>query len=396
MSIGMRELRLKKNEERRINAGHLWIYSNEVARETPLKSFEPGELVRIFASNGKALGTGYVNPNSLICARVVSRDVSRVLDVSLMVERIRRALALREMLYDQPYYRLVFGESDGLPGLVVDRFADVLVVQLNTAGMQARDAEVLEALQTVLQPSGVLWRNDSSIRSFEGLSTFVRVASGEVPDVVELIENGARFEAPLVDGQKTGWFYDQRANRQQMVKWVEGRRVLDVFSYVGGWGIQALLAGAAKAVCVDSSSLALGHARASAELNEVGDRFAILDGDAFTLLKDLKAMGNRFGVVVIDPPAFIKRKKDLKEGQKAYRRINQLAMGLLDPGGILISCSCSHHLQFDDLRGVLNKASMSAKREIQLLERGQQPPDHPIHPAIWETEYLKSVTARVL
>ncbi len=396
MSIGMRELRLKKNEERRINAGHLWIYSNEVARETPLKSFEPGELVRIFASNGKALGTGYVNPNSLICARVVSRDVSRVLDVSLMVERIRRALALREMLYDQPYYRLVFGESDGLPGLVVDRFADVLVVQLNTAGMQARDAEVLEALQTVLQPSGVLWRNDSSIRSFEGLSTFVRVASGEVPDVVELIENGARFEAPLVDGQKTGWFYDQRANRQQMVKWVEGRRVLDVFSYVGGWGIQALLAGAAKAVCVDSSSLALGHARASAELNEVGDRFAILDGDAFTLLKDLKAMGNRFGVVVIDPPAFIKRKKDLKEGQKAYRRINQLAMGLLDPGGILISCSCSHHLQFDDLRGVLNKASMSAEREIQLLERGQQPPDHPIHPAIWETEYLKSVTARVL
>ena len=396
MSIGMRELRLKKNEERRINAGHLWIYSNEVARETSLKSFEPGELVRIFASNGKALGTGYVNPNSLICARLVSRDVNRVLDVSLMEERIRRALALREMLYDQPYYRLVFGESDGLPGLVVDRFADVLVVQLNTAGMQAREAEVLEALQTVLKPTGVLWRNDSSIRSFEGLSTFVRVASGEVPDVVELIENGARFEAPLVAGQKTGWFYDQRANRQQMAKWVEGRRVLDVFSYVGGWGIQALLAGAAKAVCVDSSSLALGHARKSAELNEVGDRFAILDGDAFTLLKDLKAMGNRFDVVVIDPPAFIKRKKDLKEGQQAYRRINQLAMGLIEPGGILISCSCSHHLQFDDLRGVLNKASMGAKREIQLLERGQQPPDHPVHPAIWETEYLKSVTARVL
>ena len=396
MSVGLQELKLKKNEERRLKAGHLWIYSNEVARETPLKGFEPGELVRIIASNGSPIGTGYVNPHSLIAARLVSRDINTVLDCDLIEARVRRALELRELLYDKPFYRLVFGESDGLPGLVVDRFGDVLAVQLNTAGMQAREAEVLEALDRVVKPKGVLWRNDSSIRSFEGLPTFVRVAAGEVPDVVQLEENGAKFEAPLVDGQKTGWFYDQRANRAQMAKWAEGRRVLDVFSYIGGWGIQALMAGASKAVCVDGSSLALGHAKASAELNGVGDRFAILEGDAFTLLKDLKAMGNRFDLVVVDPPAFIKRKKDVKEGQQAYRRINQLAMGLLDPGGLLISCSCSHHLPFDDLRGVLNKAAIGAKREIQLLERGQQPPDHPVHPAIWETEYLKSVTARVL
>ena len=232
-------LRLKKNEERRIRAGHLWVYSNEVdTKATPLKQFEAGQQVQLLAHNGKSLGNGYVNPNSLICARLVSRDPNHVLDRSLLVHRLNVALSLREQLFEQPFYRLAYAESDQLPGLVIDRYADTCVVQCTTAGMEAVREQVLEALDKVLRPAGTLLRADSSIRKLEGLDSYQQVI-GNVPEELTVKEHGLSFSVSLREGQKTGWFYDQRLNRARLRNYVRGKRVLDVFSYAGAWGLQA-------------------------------------------------------------------------------------------------------------------------------------------------------------
>ncbi|MGD8937379.1 MAG: class I SAM-dependent methyltransferase, partial [Thiogranum sp.] len=250
-------LRLKKNEERRLRAGHLWVYSNEVdIAATPLKAFAPGQQVQLLAHSGKSLGNAYVNPNSLICARLVSRDARFLLDRSLLVHRLNVALALRERLFDRPFYRLVYGEADQLPGLVIDRYDEVCVVQCTTAGMEAVKEQVLEALDKVLRPSGILWRADSPVRKLEGLDSY-RDVHGVVPDQTDIVEHGVRFSVSLLEGQKTGWFYDQRMNRARLRDYVPGRRVLDVFSYVGAWGVQAAAAGAGAVVCVDGSENAV-------------------------------------------------------------------------------------------------------------------------------------------
>lgn len=389
-------LRLKKNEERRLRAGHLWVYSNEVdTARTPLTAFAPGQPVLIEAANGKALGNGYVNPHSLICARLVSRDPTHALGRSLLVHRLNVALALRERLYAQPYYRLVHGEGDALPGLVVDRYGDVLVVQFTTAGMeQARDA-VLDALHKVCKPAGVLLRNDSPIRALEGLHNYVEVI-GAVPDQIELDENGTRFRVSVQAGQKTGWFYDQRENRARLARYVRDMRVLDLFSYVGGWGVQAACAGAREVVCVDASQDALAQVAVNAELNGVQGRVHTRKGDAFDVLRELREAREHFDVVVLDPPAFIKRKKDVKAGIEAYQRINQQAMQVLARDGILVSASCSYHLEAETLQQTVLAAARHIDRSVQILERGRQGADHPVHAAIPETEYLKALYCRIL
>lgn len=389
-------LRLKKNEERRLRAGHLWVYSNEVdTARTPLTAFTPGQPVMIEAANGKVLGTGYVNPHSLICARLVSRDPAHALGRSLLVHRLNVALALRERLYAQPYYRLVHGEGDALPGLVVDRYGDVLVVQFTTAGMeQARDA-VIDALQKVCKPAGILLRNDSPIRAMEGLHNYVEVI-GTVPEQIELEENGVRFRVSVQAGQKTGWFYDQRENRARLARYVKDMRVLDLFSYVGGWGVQAACAGAREVVCVDASQEALAQVAVNAGLNGVQDRVQTRKGDAFDVLRELREAREHFDVVVLDPPAFIKRKKDAKAGIEAYQRINTQAMQVLARDGILVSASCSYHLEAETLQQVVLAAARHLDRSVQILERGRQGADHPVHAAIPETEYLKALYCRVL
>ncbi|MBW3569469.1 MAG: class I SAM-dependent rRNA methyltransferase [Gemmatimonadetes bacterium] len=388
-------LRLKKNEDRRLRAGHLWVFSNEVdVSATPLTAFDPGAMAQVQDARGAPLGTAYVNPRSLIAARLVSRQRHRVLDGDLLRRRIGRALALRDALFDRPFYRLVYGEGDGLPGLVVDRFGSVLVAQVTTAGMERVIDDVVQALRETVGPTGILLRNDTSGRALEGLESYVRTAAGEVPEVLEVEENGVRFHAP-VTGQKTGWFYDHRMNRARMAAYARGRRVLDVFSYVGGWGVQAAAAGAARVTCVDASAPALEFVSRSAELNGVADRVVTRRADAFDALMRLGADGERFGVVVLDPPAFIKRKKDLKAGEEAYRRANQLAMELLEPDGILVSASCSYHMPREGLQGAMLRASRRLGRDLQVLEEGHQGPDHPIHPAIPETAYLKAFIARV-
>ena len=394
-STNLPVLFLKRNEDRRLSAGHLWVYSNEVdTSKSPLAGFEPGSLAVIQSAAGKTLGAGYVNPRSLICARLLTRRPRAAIDAGFFERRLRSALSLRESLFEQPYYRLVFGESDGLPGLVVDRYGSVLVVQITTAGMEAMRDLLLEALDRVLSPTGILLRNDSSVRVLEGLSQETEVI-GAVPDTVVLTEGGVQFEVPLGAGQKTGWFYDQRSNRQAMHKYVKDKQVLDVFSYIGAWGLQAAVAGAAGVCCVDSSPVAQAFMEKNIAANGLADNVRLENGDAFDVLKALQGTDQRFDVVIVDPPAFIKRRKDIKSGEQGYGRLNRLALKLLAPDGILISCSCSMHLSEERLQHIVHQSAGKMGRQVQILERGFQCMDHPVHPAIAETAYLKALFCRV-
>ena len=393
--LALPELRLKPREGRRLSAGHLWVFSNEVDTDrTPLSGFAPGALCRVIGDRDHFLGYAYVNPHALICARILGRDARYPPGKSLLVHRLQVALALRERLYPRPFYRLAHGESDGLPGLVLDRYGDVVVGQAGTAGMESLKAEIVAAVEQVIAPRAMVWKNDSGARELEGLPSYVEAALGEAPDHVEVEENGVRFRVPMGAGQKTGWFYDQAGNRAAFLKYVAGKRVLDVFSYLGAWGLAAVRAGAAEVVCVDSSAPALELLQASAEAN--GLAVATRRGDAFDVLAALREAGERFDVVVVDPPAFIKRRRDIPKGQAAYRKLNQLAMQLLPRDGILVSCSCSHHLAQDDLIGAIQQAGRHVERFVQIVEVGGHAPDHPIHPAIPETRYLKALTCRVV
>lgn len=389
-------LRLKKNEERRLKQGHLWIFSNEIDNQiTPLKAFSAGQTVVIEAANGKPIGVGYVNPNTLICARLLSRNPKTVLNTQFLKRRIQAAQSLRELNFDEPYYRLVFGESDGLPGLVIDRFGDVFAVQITTAGMESVKDSIVEVLENLYQPQAVVLRNDSKSREVEGLPLYEEVVSGTLPEELVIRENGAQFVIPVEGGQKTGWFYDHRMARKRLQSMVEGKRVLDVFSYLGGWGIQAAMAGAESVTCVDASELAIDGVERNAELNGVSDKMTLIQGNAFDVMNALRLEAEKFDVIIVDPPAFVKRKKDLKQGAEGYRRINELAMRLLNPDGILVSASCSHHMERDHLLTQIQSAARHIDRSVQLFDQAHQAPDHPVHPAIPETEYLKTFFCRV-
>ncbi len=391
-----RQLRLKKREERRLKTGHLWVYSNEVdVKTTPLTELVPGEQLQIADYRGNALGCAYANPNSLICARLFSHQENVTLDAALIRRRLERALKFRHELFAAPHYRLVYGESDGLPGLVVDRFDTILVVQITTVGMDVLRETILEVLETLLKPSVIYLRNDSSARELEGLERYTEVVKGELPGQIELIENKVRFQVPLAESQKTGWYFDHRLNRLRCQAYAPGKRVLDVFSYVGAWGVQALHAGASEVICVDSSDEYLQVAQANARaIKEQG--LTTLGGDAFEVLRQLHEEGERFDIVVLDPPAFIKRRKDMKEGELAYRRINRLAMRLLNEDGLLISASCSYHLGRRKLLDNIRRAAHKLEQEVQVLEQGHQGPDHPVHAAMPETDYLKAYFCRLL
>lgn len=395
MSIA--NLRLKKNEEKRIKSGHLWIYSNEVdTQQTPLKSFEVGQQVLIETSSGKALGVGYINPHNLLCARLVNRDYKRPIDKSFFVHRTKIALSLRERLYNKPFYRLIYGESDGMPGLIVDRFGDHLVVQITTAGMELLKSEIVDALQKVIKPESILLRNDSKARAAESLSSEIEQAVGSTPQQLKIEENGTLFEIYPHSGQKTGWFYDHRVSRQQIARYVQGKRVLDVFSYIGAFGIQMANAGAEEVWCIDISAKALDELEHNGKLNQVDEKITCVEGDAYTAMKELKLQGQQFDVVIVDPPAFIKKKKDHKAGLNAYRKVNEMAMRLLSKDGILLSASCSMHLKSNELQETLRSCGRHLDKTVQILEQCHQAPDHPIHPSIEETSYIKGFICRVL
>jgi 23S rRNA (cytosine1962-C5)-methyltransferase len=387
------ELKLKRREDRRLRVGHLWIYSNEVdVGATPLNAFEPGDLVRIVSDSGRFLGYAGVNPHSLIAARIIGRDVDAPPGRALITRRLRTAAALRNRLYPEGHYRLCFGEADALPGLVIDRFGEYFVCQAGTATMERMKGEVLDVLRREFGPAGVLWRNDGAARLAEGLGLYVELASGAVPEEVTVVEGGVEFSAPVHTGQKTGWFFDQRDNRRRLARY-PADLVLDVFSYTGAWGLTAALRGA-RATFVDSSAPALASVAAAAD--RLGVAAETVHGSALDVLRELCDAGRRFDCVILDPPAFIKRKKDHRAGLAAYQRINQLALRLLTRDGLLVSCSCSHHLTQGELIGAIQRAARHVDRFVQIVELGGQSADHPIHPAIPETAYLKAIYCRVL
>jgi 23S rRNA (cytosine1962-C5)-methyltransferase len=388
-------LSLKRGEDRRLTAGHSWVFSNEVDTDrTPLAAFEPGDLAAVESDRGRFIGYAYVNPHALICARLVSRDARQPIDEALLAQRLEAALELRRRLNAEPYYRLVYGESDGLPGLVLDRYGDLLVGQIATAGMESLKPRLERVVQTVLSPAALYWKNDSAARGLEQLPQTAGAAFGEAPAEVEVHEGGCVFRAPLAGGQKTGWFYDQTANRARMLRYLRpGARVLDVFSYAGAWAIHALRAHAATALCIDSSKEALDYAARNAAAN--GTALEAVRDDAFDALSALHDSRARFDVIVLDPPAFIKRKKDIPKGQAAYRKLNQLALQLTERDALLVSCSCSYHLAEAELLSAVQAAARHCARCVQVLELGGQSPDHPVHPAIPETRYLKAVFCRV-
>jgi 23S rRNA (cytosine1962-C5)-methyltransferase len=389
-------LRLKPRCDRRLVAGHQWIYSNEVdTAATPLKGIAPGQPVVVQSAAGEALGVATCNPANLICGRLLSRDPAELLDAGFFRRRLRAALALRTRLFDEPFYRLVFGEADRLSGLVVDRFDDVLVAQLSSSGMDQCREPIVAALLEVLRPAAIVLKNDSLARQAEGLELQVEAAYGACPERVAVRENGCRFEVSVTGGQKTGWFYDHRDARAALARYCRGARVLDVFSYVGGWGIQAANAGAQSVLCVDSSADALALAAHNAALNGCADRLSTRQGQAAQVLADLAAEGAEFDVVVLDPPAFIKRRKDLGPGTAAYRKLNQQALRLLAPGGTLATASCSMHLPRASLVDLVARAAARLGRHAVITEQFGQSRDHPVVPAIPETEYLKTLFVQV-
>ena len=396
-------LSLKKNEERRLDAGHLWVYSNEIDnKKTPLKEFAAGSQVALFSNRGKFCGHAYVNPHSLICARVYSFRQGQALDRELLVRRITAALQLRESLFEFPAYRLVHGEGDLLPGLVVDRFDDVLVVQIGTLGMQMVEDQIIEALIESLASTGVAVkgihvRSTSAVRALEGLEPREQTVHGVVAETVRIKENGLEFDVPLKTGQKTGWFFDHRDNRQALQGYCQGKRVLDTYCYHGAWGINALAGGASEVVSVDSSQSACEGAIHNANLNGFDQsRYTVKHGDVEQTLAQLQANKERFDVIVLDPPAFIQRAKDKRKGSDKYRKINTLAARLLTENGVLVSASCSYHLSDSDLQRIVLQSARQTGRGLQVLARGHQGRDHPVHAAIPETEYLKAVFTRIL
>jgi len=389
--MSLPEIYLKKNEDKRLRKGHLWVFSNEVdTQRSPLEQFSAGDLAQLKSDDGKVLGTAYVNPQALICARLLSRKPNLKCGSNFFKERLTTALILREKLFTQPYYRLVFGESDGLPGLVIDRFGSVFSVQITTAGIEQRKESLLTALVELFNPTAIVLKNDNSQRQLEGLSLESEIAYGQLPDSVIIEENGAQFKIDIVNGQKTGWFYDHRSSRAMVANIAKDQRVLDLFSYTGAWGIPAAMAGATEVTCVDASESALTLAKENAELNQVVDNMHFVRSDVFEFLKQARLDNQLYDIIILDPPALVKRKKDFKQGYEAYRRLNHLALQVLSKNGILVSASCSFHLSRENLHEILRSSGKHIDRHLVFFASGGQGPDHPIDPALPETEYLKT------
>lgn len=384
----MLKIILGKGEDKRIRSGHPWIFSNEI-RELQ-GDRQPGCAAEICDAGGGFVGTGYYNSRSLIAARLLSRERVDIDTAAFFRERLEKAFAYRRELYpEMTTYRLVHGEGDLLPGLVVDRYGDWLAVQFLTCGMDVRRELVTTALVELFAPKGIIARNDVTVRGLEGLAETVELLYGEIPDVMEMEEHGLRFRVNLREGQKTGHFLDQKENHRLLERLAPGKEVLDCFSYSGSWGIHAARYGATRTTCLDISERAMTLARENGKLNGVAERMVFETVDVFDRLRSLKTEGHSFDIIVLDPPAFVKSRKTLKEAEKGYLTINRRAMELLRPGGHLITCSCSYHMEREMFHDLLKTAAIQARREMRIVEVRSQSPDHPVLLAVPETEYLK-------
>jgi 23S rRNA (cytosine1962-C5)-methyltransferase len=371
------------------------VYSNEIAMDATAKKLPPGGLVRLETANGETLGVAMFNPHTLIAARLLDRDPDASIDAAFFARRLEKALALREKLYPGRFYRLVHAEADLFPGLIIDRYGPTIAVQANTAGMDRLLPELLAAIGETISPATVVLRNDSSARTLEGLGTEVRFAKGNLDGPVEVIENGARFLVDLQHGQKTGWFYDQRDNRAAVAALASGARMLDLYSYGGGFAIQCARAGAREVVAIDRSEPALDMAGRSALLNGVQESCRFRRGEAFGELERLGREGERFDIVVADPPAFVKSRKDLAAGARGYRKLVRLAASLVAPDGFLFIASCSHNLDRPTFDEQVAHGLHDAGRKGRILRASGAAADHPVHPALPESSYLKASLLQV-
>jgi 23S rRNA (cytosine1962-C5)-methyltransferase len=382
-------IKLLRGRDRRFRGGSPWVYSNEIEMDAAARGLEPGGLVRIMAPNAHILGVAYFNPRSLIAARQLTRNKDAAIDGRFLRHRVARALALRERLFDRPYYRLVHAEADGLPGLVVDRYGDLVVIQPNTAGMDRLLDLVVAAVESELDPGCIVVRGDTPVRALEGLEDVVRIVKGEPRTPLEIEENGLAFVADPIDGQKTGWYFDQRENRAFAARLARGQRVLDLYCYSGGFGLTAAAAGAEAVIGVDRAETALDFARTSAGMQDVAERCDFRHADAFATLDELAAAKERFGLVIADPPPFVKAKKDLGAGLKGYAKLARLAAGVTaEPGFLCLAC-CSHNVAAEEFLEASYKGIKEAGRGGRLLRAAGAGPDHPVHPALPETAYLK-------
>ncbi|MFM2045177.1 MAG: hypothetical protein RLY86_3753 [Pseudomonadota bacterium] len=388
-------VRIQPGRHKRAQHGHPWIYSNEIEMDRAAKALPAGSIVKVAEAGGQVLGIATFNPHTLIACRMLSRDPALVVDTDFFAARIRRALDVREALFDRPFYRLVHAESDGLPALIIDRYGDTVVVQANTTAMDLRIDQIVAAIDQVLSPAAIVLRNDSGARAYEGLSEEVRVVKGTVQGLTRIEENGATFFADLSSGQKTGWFFDQRDNRAFIAQLAAGRRTIDFYTYAGGFGVLAAARGASHVTLVDRSAASLEIALQAAEANGVGAKTVARKGDAFDVMDELVAAGERFEVVIADPPAFVKSRKDLAVGSRAYRRMTKAAAKLVAPGGYLLVASCSHNMEpplfHQEVARGLGEAGCSGR----ILRFAGAGPDHPVHPLLPETQYLKAMVFAV-
>ncbi|MDO9499906.1 class I SAM-dependent rRNA methyltransferase [Falsiroseomonas sp.] len=382
-------IRLAPGGDRRVKAGHPWAFSNEIAMTPALRAIPPGTPVRLEGDDGVKHGVWHFNPHSLIAARRLDADPAAAIDAAWYQQRLAACLALRDRLFDAPFYRLVHAEADGLPGLVIDRYGDAVAIQANTAGMDAATPHILAALNALFAPRLVVARNDSAVRKLEGLAESVTALQGEGTATVE--ESGLSFPVDLLGGQKTGWFFDQRANRAMVARLCQGRTMLDAFCHTGGFGLAAAAAGAAEVTLLDRSEHALDHAMQAARLAGFADRVTPLKAEALEHLEKMAASGRRFDVVVADPPAFAKTRKDQPAALRGYGKLARLAAGLVAKEGILFIASCSHHVSPGDFTDAVGWGVHKAKREARLLATVGAGPDHPVHPGLPESAYLKGL-----
>ena len=392
-------IRLKpKADARSLRWGAPWVYADDLVTDRRTKALPPGTLAVLQDAERAELGLVAVNPESRIMARMLDRDPGAEIDRGWFVIRLSRALELRQRIYEQPFYRLVHAEADGLPGVVIDRFGDAAVIQPNAAWAEARLDDLAAALIEVTGVATVIKNAGGRARGLEGLDDQGAVLAGGVAAPVPVRMNGATYLADLAGGQKTGLFYDQRDNQAFAQRLARGARVLDVFSHVGGFGLAALAGGAAHVTCVDASAAALDLATRGAEAMGQGTaRFATRQGDAFDVMTALEDEGAQFDLVICDPPAFAPSKQALEAGLRAYEKTARAGARLVDAaGGYLALCSCSHAATLEKFRNACLRGIGRAGRQVQLIHTGQAGPDHPLHPQLAESGYLKALAFRVL
>ncbi|RYH10187.1 RSP_2647 family RNA methyltransferase [Tropicimonas sp. IMCC6043] len=384
-----------KADARALRHGFPWVYADELVTDRRTKALAPGTIARLEDAERRPMGVVAVTPASRIIARMLDRDAGAVIDRDWLAARFARALALRERLFDAPFYRLVHAEADGLPGLVIDRFGEAAVLQPNAAWADAMTGEIAAALADVTRCTTIVKNGTGRARALEGLPEETTLLAGSLDGPVPVPMNGATYMADLIGGQKTGLFYDQRPNHAFAARLASGARVLDVFSHVGGFGLAALAAGAASATCVDGSAAALELAEAGAVASGTADRLTTRKGDAFAEMESLAGEGALFDLVVCDPPAFAPNRQALEAGLRAYERVARLAVPLVGPGGYLVLCSCSHAADLAKFRNASARGIGRAGRRAQLLHTGFAGPDHPMLPQLAESGYLKALVFRL-